>query len=56
VRPAPARQQGDGRVPGHLPQELRGGGVQGRRVTAAQLYCRIRHDLDETNLDDGPIM
>lgn len=30
VRPAPARQQDDGRVPGHLPEELRGGGVQSR--------------------------
>ena len=56
VRPAPARKQGDGRVPGHLPQELRGGGVQGRRrVTAAPaLYCRIRHELDETNLRRRP--
>lgn len=28
VRPAPARQQDDGRVPGHLPEELRGRRVQ----------------------------
>ena len=55
VRPAPAGEQGDGRVPGHLPQELRGGGVQGGRCDR-RTFLRIRHDLDETNLDDDPFM